>query len=223
MKIEGTQVWGWENALIGMRLPMSFDYEDAKSKVDSIFNHDGSLMTVGEKDLKVMKNLVTADEGTFSDGAAKVGSPNSKFLRDIHVQVCITAPIYLWKEIDTYKIGTTRNSSSTMHKLASTPITMDCFEKFNSYPTDWLFEEWTRTLGNLEALRVEYNETKNKEIWECLIKMLPESWLQTSVLDLNYAVLRDMYCWRKNHKLTEWHTICHWIESLPLAKELICN
>lgn len=227
MKFEGIKTWGWENALIGMRLPLSFDYEDAKKKVDSTFYENGSLMTVGESDLKVMKNLVKADS---SD---RTGSPNSKFLRMIHCQICVTAPIYWWKEMDTYKIGTVRNSSSTMHKLASTPITMDCFEmddfdtlsdffmtvrdKSVAYNIYWQYH----LIPILEQLRQKYNETKDKRYWKELIRLLPESWLQTSVLDLNYETLRNIYSWRKNHKLTEWHQFCKVIEELPLAKELI--
>lgn len=214
MKFEGIKTWGWENALIGMRLPLSFDYEDAKKKVDSVFYENGSLMTVGESDLKVMKNLVKADS------TDKTGSPNSKFLRMIHCQICITAPIYWWKEMDTYKIGTVRNSSSTMHKLASTPITIDCFEEKDLV--------WNDTVVRLEQQRKLYNELveikeleKAKEAWKILIVNLPESWLQTSVVDLNYETLRNIYAWRKNHKLTEWHQFCKVIEELPLAKELI--
>lgn len=227
MKFEGIKTWGWENALIGMRLPMSFDYEDAKKKVDSTFYENGSLMTVGESDLKIMKNLVKADS------TDKTGSPNSKYLRMIHCQICVTAPIYWWKEMDTYKIGTVRNSSSTMHKLASTPITTDCFEMDDFESVDYIRDSagfdiklttqniWNGLIKDLEALRQKYNETKDKRYWKELIRLLPESWLQTSVLDLNYETLRNIYAWRKNHKLTEWHQFCKVIEELPLAKELI--
>lgn len=223
MKFKGIKTWGWENALIGMRLPMSFDYEDAKKKVDSVFYENGSLMTVGESDLKVMKNLIKADSND------RTGSPNSKFLRMIHCQICVIAPIYWWKEMDTYKIGTVRNSSSTMHKLANTPITIDCFEMddfvdSNEESNDYnLYTKsvWSKLIEHLEALRKEFNETKDKRYWKELIRLLPESWLQTSVLDLNYETLRNIYAWRKNHKLTEWHQFCKVIEELPLAKELI--
>lgn len=225
MKIEGTRVWGWENALIGMRLPLSFDYEDAKEKCDSHHNGNGILtgsFILGESDLKIMKNLINAD-----DLEGVTGAPNSKYLRMIHVQVAVTAPLYWWKEMDTYKICTVRNSSSTMHKLASIPITMDCFEmddfNFTIY-CDCICDFWEESLiPMLETLRQKYNETKDKKYWKELIRLLPESWLQTSVLDLNYETLRSIYCWRKNHKLTEWHTFCDWIKTLPYAEELICN
>ena len=221
MKIEGTRVWGFENATIGMRLPMSLNYEEAKSKCDSAIYEDGTPLTIGESDLKVMKNLINADD---LDG--RTGAPNSKYLRMIHVQVAVTAPLYWWKEMDTYKICTVRNSSSTMHKLASTPITMDCFEMddFTSLIDNFKIDlSWQTVVSYLEQLRQKYNETKDKRYWKELIRLLPESWLQTSVLDLNYETLRNIYAWRKNHKLTEWHTFCDWIRILPYAEELILN
>ena len=221
MKIEGTRVWGFENATIGMRLPMSLNYEEAKLKCDSAIYEDGTPLTIGESDLKVMKNLINADD---LDG--HTGAPNSKYLRMIHVQVAVTAPLYWWKEMDTYKICTVRNSSSTMHKLASTPITMDCFEMDDFTPLIDNFKidlSWQTVVSYLEQLRQKYNETKDKRYWKELIRLLPESWLQTSVLDLNYETLRNIYAWRKNHKLTEWHTFCDWIRTLPYAEELILN
>ena len=221
MKIEGTRVWGFENATIGMRLPMSLNYEEAKSKCDSAIYENGTPLTIGESDLKVMKNLINADD---LDG--RTGAPNSKYLRMIHVQVAVTAPLYWWKEMDTYKICTVRNSSSTMHKLASTPITMDCFEMDDFTPLIDNFKidlSWQTVVSYLEQLRQKYNETKDKRYWKELIRLLPESWLQTSVLDLNYETLRNIYAWRKNHKLTEWHTFCDWIRTLPYAEELIVN
>lgn len=230
MKIEGTRVWGFENATIGMRLPMSLNYEEAKSKCDSAIYEDGTPLTIGESDLKVMKNLINADD---LDG--RTGAPNSKYLRMIHVQVAVTAPLYWWKEMDTYKICTVRNSSSTMHKLASTPITRECFEMDDFESVDYIRDSagfdiklttqniWNGLIKDLEQLRQKYNETKDKRYWKELIRLLPESWLQTSVLDLNYETLRYIYAWRKNHKLTEWHTFCNWIMTLPYAEELILN
>lgn len=222
MKIEGTRVWGFENATIGMRLPMSLNYEEAKSKCDSAVYKDGTPLAIGESDLKVMKNLIKADN--LED---HTGAPNSKYLRMIHVQVAVTAPLYWWKEMDTYKICTVRNSSSTMHKLANTPITMDCFEMddFENFGiNDCLISaHWKYVIDVCERLRQKYNETKDKRYWKELIRILPESWLQTSVLDLNYETLRNIYAWRKNHKLTEWHTFCAWIKALPYAEELILN
>ena len=203
MKFENTKVYGFENAIIGMRLPMCKDFQEAKRKVNSDTD-DCKPQILHEDDLDLMKRLIHADENTN-------GQPNSKFLRMIHVQVAITAPLYIWKEISTYKIATVTNSTSTMHRLTNYPITQDCFEA----P---IFED---TLNKLEDLRLEYLKTKNKDLWKQLIINLPESWLQTRMFDCNYATLRNIYGQRRNHKLTEWHTFCDWIKSLPYAKELL--
>ncbi len=200
MKFENTIVIGFENAIIGMRLPMCKDFNEAKGKCDT------DKFSVGEKDLDLMKRLIKADKNAS-------GQPNSKFLRMIHCQVAITAPLYFWKEADTYKISTVSNSTSTMHRLTNYPITQECFE----LP---IFEE---TLKKLEYLRLEYVETKNKDIWKQLVINLPESWLQTRMFDCNYATLRNIYHQRKNHKLSEWHVFCDWIKSLPLAEELLID
>jgi hypothetical protein len=164
------------------------------------------------------------------------GGEHRKFLRQIFVSVDITAPLYWWKEFDTYKVGTTANSTSTMHKLASTPITLDCFE-IDDYQ-DVIIDEinhdpWTNKLKVeqhveeiihfLEHLRQLYNETKDKRYWKELVRWLPESWLQTRTITMNYENLRNMYHQREHHKLTEWHSFCHWVEGLPYAKELIID
>mgnify|MGYP001380057826 CR=1 FL=1 len=223
MKFENTTVLGLENAIIGLRLPMSKGFTDAKNKSDSVFIPGAiSQVKIGADDMRIMQNLVKAD------GSGRAGEPNSKFLRMIHVQVAITAPLYWWKEADTYKIGTVANSTSTMHKLASTPITIDCFEMCEffdfevkgdngnkSYPFSTL---WNSVIEVCEKLRQKYNETKDKRYWKELIRLLPESWLQTRMFDCNYAVLHNIYAWRKNHKLTEWHVFCDWVESLPLSE-----
>ncbi len=211
MKFENTKVDGWENAIIGMRLPMCRNYTEAKEKCDSKIgrNSDFSqwgVQKIGEKDLDLMKRLIKADENAN-------GQPNSKFLRMIHVQVAITAPLYVWKEISTYKIATVTNSTSTMHRLTNYPITQECFE----------LPIFLETLNKLEDLRLEYVETKNKDIWKQLIANLPESWLQTRMFDCNYATLRNIYAQRKNHKLSEWHLFCDWIKTLPCSKELLTD
>jgi hypothetical protein len=200
MKFENTKVTGFENAIIGMRLPMCKDFQDAKSKCDSM----KSFELISEKDLDLMKRLIKADENAS-------GQPNSKFLRMIHCQVAITAPLYFMQELDTYKISTVRNSTSKMHTISKYPITQDCFEQ----P---IFED---LLNRLEGLRLKYLETKDKNIWKELIINLPESWLQTSMFDCNYATLRNIYAQRHNHKLTEWHTFCDWVKTLPFADELL--
>lgn len=221
MKFENAKVWGLENAIIGMRLPMSKGFEEAKSNCDSQFNE---TTTLKYKDLDLCRRLIKADEKGD-------GTPNSKFLRMIHVQVAVTAPLYVFKELDTYKVGTVANSTSTMHKLASTPITIDCFEMddfeevfYNDKGIDISTKMiWEAICWDLEQIRQKYNETKDKRYWKELIRLLPESWLQTRMLDLNYATLRSIYSWRIGHKLTEWHRFCDWIESLPYAKELLTS
>ena len=136
--------------------------------------------------------------------------------------------------MDTYKVATVANSTSTMHKLASTPITLDCFEtcdlnadliiEDSAYPISQVTVDdfYSVIIKRLEKLRKLYIETKDKRYWKELIRWLPESWLQTRTWTGNYSILRNIYMWRKDHKLTEWHTFCHQIEKMPYAKELIC-
>ena len=154
----------------------------------------------------------------------KAGNSDSKFLRQIFVSVDITAPLYWWKEMDTYKIGTVANSTSTMHKLASTPITIDCFEtddyEQNIADIDNQLQPLT-IIMYCEELRKKYLETKDKRYWKELIRWLPEGWLQTRTWTANYAVLRNTYFQRQYHKLTEWHQFCKWIETLPYSSDLI--
>ena len=176
---------------------------------------------LGPKDLDLAQRMI------------KAGTSDRKFLRQIFVSVDITAPLYWWKEADTYKIGTVANSTSTMHKLASTPITMDCFETddfiqdlkvFDQEPYNYdtnIRDCWEDIICFCETLRQKYNQTKDKRYWKELIRILPEGWLQTRTVTLNYEVLRNIYFQRRYHKLTEWHQLCEWIESLPYAKELI--
>lgn len=206
LKFENTKVYGFENAIIGMRLPMCKDCNDAKSKSDSFTDRLNYKNIIGDNDLDLMKRLIHADKSAS-------GQPNSKFLRMIHVQVAITAPLYWWKEADTYKISTVTNSTSTMHRIANYPITKECFEE-----SDLMLEE---TIEQLERMRNIYNETKNRFTWKMLIVNLPESWLQTRMFDCNYSTLRNIYNQRKNHKLTEWHTFCDWLKTLPYAQELL--
>ena len=163
----------------------------------------------------------------------KAGSSDRKFMRQIMVSVDITAPLYWWKEFDTYKVGTTANSTSTMHKLARTPITKECFEMDDVNadmliyedstfsPPIYISEYWDMLINDLEYLRKKYNETKDKRYWKELIRLLPEAWLQTRTVTLNYEVLRNIYSQRKNHRLSEWHTFCSWIQLLPYSDDLI--
>lgn len=181
-------------------------------------NNDGTIYDValiGPNDLELAQRLVRA------------GNEHAKFMRQIFVCVDITAPIYWWKEADTYKIGTVVNSTSTMHKLASTPITIECFEIGDYNPDLQLIDpahlniRIDSFLDDLEQLRQIYFKTKDKRYWKELVRWLPESWLQTRTMTMDYANLRNIYFQRKNHKLTEWHQFCEWIKTLPYAQELI--
>ena len=221
MKFENANVYNFENAIRGMRLPMnSNDKSDSyyEKGIDpfSLEEWIDTEITIGNNDLDLMQRLI------------KGGTPHDKFMRQIFVSVDITAPLFFWKEMDQYKVGTTTNSQSTMHKLSTTPITLDCFE------TDDL-EDFTiknsmsfghahyikSTINYLEELRQQYLETKDKKYWKELIRWLPESWLQTRTWTANYEVLRNIVHQRQGHKLTEWQSFIDWVKSLPYADELI--
>ena len=230
MKFTNTWTGNWENTLRGLRHPMEsyarsdsfFGLNNAEFLVDdwsSVVKQDCDLVEyakLGPNDIDLAQRMI------------KAGTPNDKFLRQIFVSVDITAPLYWWKEMDTYKVATTANSTSTMHKLASTPITINCFETddYNNYIAaqsnneynDFIQEE---LIPYLEGLRLKYLETKDIRYWKELIRWLPESWLQTRTWTANYSVLRNIYHWRKTHKLTEWHQFCDWIAKLPYANELL--
>lgn len=216
MKFEKTEVWGFEHAIRGMRNPL-----ESWSKSDSYWGNDEGCLesyVIGKNDLELAQKLI------------KAGSEHRKFLRQILVSVDITAPLYWWKEADTYKVGTASNSCSTMHKLADTPITIDCFEKDDFEDCDvesrylvFPLRTWGSLVSDLEFLRKKYNETKDKRYWKELIRLLPESWLQKRTITMNYENILNMYRQRKNHKLTEWSkSFCDWVKTLPYAEELIC-
>ena len=210
MKFENTEVWGFEHAVRGMRNPLnSWDKGDS-GYIDRRFNDQ---FYIGKNDLDLAQRLI------------KAGSEHRKFLRQIFVSVDITAPLYWWKEFDTYKIGTVSNSNSTMHKLASAPITMNCFEMDDYVELDNGFctDIWNSLVKWLEGLRQKYNETKDKRYWKELVRLLPESWLQKRTVTMNYENVLNMYRQRKNHKLTEWSkSFVEWVKNLPYAEELIC-
>ena len=182
---------------------------------------------VGKADMRLLQNLLKA--------SIKETNSHSKFMRQIMVCVDITAPLYWWKEFSAYKVGTVENSESTMHKLTTTPITLERFEldgfshELTSAYTDedygTVFEVGDMVEGVidwLESLRKKYLETKDKRYWVELIRWLPESWLQTRTVTMNYQVLRQMYFDRRNHKLSLWSVdFVEWLKTLPYAKELI--
>lgn len=210
MLFEDTSVYNIYNAILGARNP-----KNSWNKSDSIFKgYNGKIenTVIGENDLKLLQSLI------------KAGSEHRKFMRQIGVSVIITAPLYWWKEFDTYKVGTVANSTSTMHKLADTPITLDCFELTSVK----LCEAGKQYFQELENMRIRYNELKNtdtekaKRYWKALIQLLPESWLQKRTVTMNYENVLNMYRQRKNHKLTEWSkSFIDWARTLPYAQELI--
>lgn len=226
MKFEKTEVWGFYHAIRGMRNPLESwnksdsDYcfnmacEDCAveviNKEDCYMNP--SEFVIGKNDLALMQRLI------------KAGSEHRKFLRQIFISVDITAPLFWWKEFSTYKVGTVANSTSTMHKLASTPITMDCFETgdFNKNICNCAGYEVDRIIEQLEKLRKTYLETKDKRYWKELIRWLPNSWLQTRTITMNYENVLNMINHRSHHKLTEWSVdFINWAKTLPYANELL--
>ena len=218
MKFLNTDVWGFYHAVRGARNPMN-----SWHKMDSEFYENSYDTVLGENDLDLLQRLI------------KAGPEHRKFMRQIMVSVDITAPLYWWKEFDTYKVGTVANSTSTMHKLASTPITKECFEmddyenvkvfdnepyNYDSYADD----AWDEIIDICESLRKRYLETKDTKYWKELIRILPESWLQTRTVTMNYENLLAMCSkgQRRFHKLTEWSkSFIDWARTLPYAQELI--
>ena len=224
MKFEHTEVFNFEGALRGMRNPLN---SWAKSDSEIVWNYgEVPHYEIGLNDMNLARRLIAG------------GTEHRKFLRQIMVSVDITAPLYWWKEFDTYKVGTTANSTSTMHKLASTPITKECFEmgdfedvaveKVYNQNSEFLFEYSTDDfvgdiIESLECLRRRYNETSDKRYWKELVRWLPNGWLQTRTVTMNYENLRSMYHQREHHKLVEWHAFCDWVKTLPYAEEFIID
>ena len=201
IELERTSVMNFENALRGARNPLS-----SWAKSDSFYGENG-VFVIGEIDLSLAHRLAVS------------GSDHRKYLRQVFVSVDITAPIYWWKEFDTYKVGTTANSTSTMHRIHSKDFSRDDFS------TDHMTEGALGALDNmisfLEESRIKFTETKDKKYWYDIIQLLPSSYNQMRTVTLNYENLINMYYARRSHKLDEWHTFCDWIRSLPYASELI--
>lgn len=206
IKIDNIEVFGWEATIRGMRNPMN-----SWDKSDSIFNAGfGSNSTIlGENDLKLMQSLV------------KAGTDHSKFMRMINVTMDITAPMYWAKELDTYKVGTVRNSCSTMHKIHSKEFTLDDFSHEHLFTDDEALPFLNHLISGLNFYRNKYIETKDKKYWWQMIQLLPSSYNQKFTWQANYQVLRNIYFSRRNHRLDEWVEFCKIIETLPYAKELI--
>ena len=205
IEIVNEETYGWEEAIRGMRNPMN-SWNMSDSKWDGFGEAHG--YSIGGNDLSLMKKLV------------KAGSDHSKFMRMITVYCDITAPLYWWKEYDTYKVGTVANSCSTMHKIHAKEFTLDDFS--HEHLDEFGINNLILLVRFLNFNREEFVQTKNKENWWQMIQLLPTSFNQKRTVQLNYAVLRNMYHSRRHHKLDEWHTFCEWVENLPYAKELIC-
>lgn len=213
IEFENVEVFGWEASIRGMRNPLnSWDKSDSGYVTEyDEGGFDAEFYKIGDNDLDLMKKLIAA------------GSDHSKFMRMINVTCDITAPLYWWKEFDTYKVGTVRNSCSTMHKIHEKEFTLDDFSIDNFYYEDdnvvmYLSDMFISVVADCEMLRKKFVETGNKKYWRGLIQLLPESYNQRATVQLNYAVLRNMYHSRKNHKLDEWRAFCNWIESLPYSE-----
>lgn len=238
MRFEDTEVWGFRKALKGMRNPKNswdkndsmFGYNQCENcnhnhLCDECSKHDPNdyaieAPIIGTNDMKLAQQLIRA------------GSEHRKFMRQIFVSVDITAPLYWWKEFDTYKVGTVANSTSTMHKLASTPITVECLEiddYDNSIFTN--VEEIEYLIQFLESLRIKYLDTKDKKYWKELIRWIPESWLQKRTVTMSYENLLAICSkgQRRFHKLNEWSgqdddtkpNFISWVRTLPYDQELI--
>ena len=222
IKVEKVEVYGWEAAIRGMRNPLnSWDKSDSCSVYDNCIDcgirelcdeqlkNEEFRFCVGPNDLALMKKLANA------------GADHGKFLRMITVTMDITAPLYWWKEYDTYKVGTVANSCSTMHKIHAKELTLDDFSHEHlNYDS---LEILNRLIHGLNEYGEEYRILNDKSAWWQIIQLLPTSYNQKRTVQLNYQVLKHIYHSRQNHKLDEWRNLCEIIETLPYAKELICD
>ena len=246
MKFENTEVWGFQHAIRGLRNPKNswdksdseclfhalpnYSYDDPKAEEYTRYLNDYNLnLKLGPNDMKLMQTLI------------KGGPEHRKFMRQIFVSVDITAPLYWWKEFDTYKVGTVANSCSTMHKITSAPITLDCFE-IDDYNKDlhliddvhigMRIENFIDDLEQLRQLYLHYKDIDKKlakKYWKELIRWLPESWLQKRTITMSYENIYSMVHQRINHKLNEWSgkddgslpNFIAWARTLPYAQELI--
>ena len=210
LKIENTEVVGWEASIRGMRNPMnSWEKSDSERKYENIRDSEGYLV-IGPNDLDLMTRLRNA------------GTDHRKFMRMITVYLDIIAPLYFLKEFDTYKVGTVANSCSTMHKIAEKEFTLEDFscEHIGDVPNcdPTYYSALEGVILALNEARHCFLDTKDKKYWWQMIQLLPSSYNQKRTIMLNYEVLANIYKSRKNHKLDEWHTFCDWIKSLPYSE-----
>ena len=201
IKLERTSVMNLENAVRGARNPMN-----SWARSDSHYDEGGNYV-LGPNDLDLARRL------------RRAGSDHRKYLRQIFVSVDITAPMYWWKEYDTYKVATVANSTSTMHKITSKPFDIDDFSHDHMTPDTEKFMQGI--VDELERIRLRYLDTKDKKDWYDIIQLLPSSYNQMRTCSFNYETLINIYFARKDHKLAEWHSFCDWILTLPYARELI--
>ena len=202
IKLERTSVMNLENAIRGARNPMN-----SWARMDSYYDEDGNYI-LGENDLGLAQRL------------RRAGSDHRKYVRQIFVSVDITAPLYWWKEFDTYKVATVANSTSTMHKIHAKPFDIDDFSHDHMTPDTLAFMQ--TIVDELEKIRQKYmTEGKNKEDWYDMIQLLPSSYNQMRTVTMNYETLINIFFARRFHKLQEWHTFCDWIKTLPYAEEII--
>ena len=223
IKIKNTDVYGFEAAIRGMRNPWNsweksdsvysdvHNCEECAHKEDFSVCYPNHIYTcfdiiIGENDLALMKKLVNA------------GTDHSKLMRMVNVTCDITAPMFWWSEYDTYKVGTVRNSCSKMHTIHIKPFDIDDFTHEGCDKIPAAIDTLMYVVGECEHLRKLYNDTEQKKYWRAIIELLPESFNMRATVQLNYAVLRNMYHARKNHPLDEWHDFCRWIESLPYSE-----
>ena len=200
LKVERISVMNLENAMRGARNPLN-----SWARSDSYYDENGQYI-LGENDLGLAKRL------------ARAGSDHRKYLRQIFISVDVTAPMYWWKEYDTYKVATVANSTSTMHKIHSKEFSRDDFSLDKLDEDSMAF--FDTIIAKLEELRLKYTETKDKQYWYDIIQLLPSSYNQMRTCSLNYETLINIYYARKGHKLDEWHTFCDWVTELPYFKEL---
>jgi hypothetical protein len=202
LKLERTSVMNLENAIRGARNPMN-----SWAKSDSAYDDKGNYI-LGENDLALARKLCRA------------GSDHRKFVRQIFVSTDITAPLYWWKEFDTYKVATVANSTSTMHKIHAKPFELADFSVDKL--SDGALAAFRTYMDYMEATRRRFVETKDKRDWYDLIQLLPSSYNQLRTVTMNYETLINIYYARRAHKLDEWHVFCDWIRTLPYADDLIC-
>lgn len=223
LKIENTEVMGWEHAIRGMRNPKnSWEKSDSNWRYIAPAQRENHILASYSDDTEFW---IGPNDADLMNRLRNAGTDHRKFMRMITVYLDITAPLYWWKEFDTYKVGTVANSCSTMHKIAAKEFTLDDFSHehlsdFSSHPENVQdpLTILSSTIKTLNSCRECYIKEKDNFFWWQMIQLLPSSYNQRRTVMLNYEVLANMYKSRRNHKLDEWHTFCDWIESLPYSE-----